>query len=516
MAILSRLKSAFRLLPRSSATYATYNTSPPKRYKHAPVFVPPDLYLRIFTAPDPTLSVVTILEQCFQEHRTLSYNVLVSIIKQLRLSKRYESALQVSFWMSEKGYYEPKSADFSTRLELIAKVKGIEEAESYFDSIPNHLRTGECYNTLLNCYVRVRDVDKAERIMMQMRHLGFARSTFARNCVLKLYYRTQNYDKAEEFLLEMKRERIYFDCYTFSAMINLCGAKSDVEGIDKLLARLEDDPSYSRHADWGVYAIAANWYGKLGIHDKAFNALKKSEVRLNYRYWKTAIPNLMTQYARIGKKEEAMRLWDIYKMDGKLLNIDYAAVIDSVLRLGGIELAKSIFEEWESRYQYFSNFFIQNKMIRAYARNGNMEAAEAIFNRTIMKGGKPSLFTWSELLSGYIQQNNLSKAVQSLKEAVSLCEVGYRWMPLPESLAAIFQYLKGNGDMEGAEDLIRLLSSKNLISIDVHNKLMSWMMDVESNEHAIDVLGGDSHKQTGEISEPEEDRSNPDFSLSHQ
>ncbi|RYR50691.1 hypothetical protein Ahy_A07g037320 [Arachis hypogaea] len=95
--------------------------------------------------------------------------------------------------------------------------------------------------------------------------------------------------------------------------------------------------------------------------------------------------------------------------------------------------------------------------------------------------------------------------VRCMKEAVSICEVGCKWRPLPESLAAIFQYLKFNRDMEETEDSIRLLSSKNIVSLDVHNKLMSWIKDVESNVPAIDVLGGDSHKQIGEISEPEED-----------
>ncbi|XLS61591.1 hypothetical protein HN51_015832 [Arachis hypogaea] len=104
-------------------------------------------------------------------------------------------------------------------------------------------------------------------------------------------------------------------------------------------------------------------------------------------------------------------------------------------------------------------------------------------------------------------------AVRCLKEVVSICKVGCKWRPLPEFLATIFQYLKFNRDMEEAKDLIRLLSSKNIVSLDVHNKLMSWIKDVESNVPAIDVLGGNSHKQIGEISEPEEDENtnNPDF-----
>ncbi|QHN96090.1 uncharacterized protein DS421_18g615380 [Arachis hypogaea] len=66
------------------------------------------------------------------------------------------------------------------------------------------------------------------------------------------------------------------------------------------------------------------------------------------------------------------------------------------------------------------------------------------------------------------------------------------WRPLSEFFAAVFQYLKSNGDMEETEDSIR---------------------DVESNVPAIDVLGGNSHKQIGEILQPEEDGNTnyPDF-----
>ncbi|XP_057719441.1 pentatricopeptide repeat-containing protein At2g20710, mitochondrial-like [Arachis stenosperma] len=220
---------------------------------------------------------------------TLSYDKLLVVIKQLRSRKRYKNTLEVSFWMSEKGYSKPGSADFSLRLNLIAKAKEIEEAKSYFDSIPKYSRAVECYSSHRNCYAQVRDVDKDERIILQMKHLGFAKSTLARNTLLNLYYQTQNFDKVENLLLEMKEEGIQFNRFTFVTLINTYAAKSDIEGIGKLLAQLEDDPSYSQHADWwSVYFVAANCYGKLGLRDKAFNVLKKSEERLSSTIWKEA------------------------------------------------------------------------------------------------------------------------------------------------------------------------------------------------------------------------------------
>ncbi|XP_015961924.1 uncharacterized protein LOC107485905 [Arachis duranensis] len=102
-------------------------------------------------------------------------------------------------------------------------------------------------------------------------------------------------------------------------------------------------------------------------------------------------------------------------------------------------------------------------MIGAYSKKGNMEAAESVVDWTIINNREPNSKTWSYLSSGYIEQ--------------------------------------GKGDMEGAEELVRLLRSKDLVSLDVHKKLMNWIKDVESNVHAIDVLCGNSHKQTNGVSE---------------
>ena len=418
--------------------------------------------------------------------------------------------------MFDKRNFKPKSGYFAIRLDLIGKVNGIEEAESYFDTIPEDLRTEGCYSSLLNCYVRVRDVDKAESIMQKMRHLGFARSSLSRSCLLNLYYQTQNHEKLENLVREMQEDGIKFSNYTFGTLINAYAATSNREGIDKLLAQLEDDPIRSLHLDWSLYAIAANGYMKLGLFDKAFNLLKKSEELITYKKWKTALTFLMTQYAAIGKKEEAMRLWSLYKKDGKLYSNGYLAIISSVLKFDDFETAENIFEEWESRKLGF-DVRILNLMIGAYSRKGNVEAAEAALEWTIMNGGKPNSRTWSYLSSGYLQQSKFSMAVECIKEAISICELGSRWWtPFQDSLAAIFESLKDKGDVEGAEELVRLLRSKDLLSLDVHNKLMNWIKDVESNVHAIDVLGGDSHKQTSEVSEPVKDRSNNGFCLPDQ
>ncbi|MED6148504.1 hypothetical protein PIB30_053826 [Stylosanthes scabra] len=459
-----------------------------------------DLYGRIFTAPESTSSVVPIIEKWVRDGGTVNYNRLLSVIRKLRSRRRYRNALEVSSWMFEKGFSKHKAGDLAIRLDLIGKVNGLEEAELYFNSIPKHLRTGECYSALLNCYVRARDVARAESVMQKIRALGFGRSILSRNVLLNLYYRTQNYDKLEILVCEMQEEGIDFNSYTFGTLISAYAATSNTEGIDKLLAQLEHNQIQYWHLDLTVYAIAANCYRKHGLFDKAFNVLKKSERFITSKRRRVALTFLMTRYAAIGKKEEVMRLWKLLTMDGKVYSRAYLAVIASVLKFDDFESAENIFKNWESKNLDF-DVRIPNLMIGAYSKKGNMEAAESVVDWTIINNGEPNSRTWSYLASGYIEQGNFSMAIEYIKEAISVCEVRHHWMPFWDSLAAIFEYLKGKGDMEGAEELIRLLRSKDLVSLDVHNKLMNWIKDVESNVHAIDVLCGDSHKQTNAVSE---------------
>ncbi|QHO25668.1 hypothetical protein HN51_048975 [Arachis hypogaea] len=458
-----------------------------------------DLYRRIFTAPESTSLVISIIEKWIRDGGTVNYNRLLSVIRKLRSRRRYRNALEVSSWMFEKGFSKHKSGDLAIRLDLIGKVNGLEEAEFYFNSIPKYLQTGECYSSLLNCCAHARDVASAERIMEKMRASGFARSILSRNVLLNLYYQTQNYDKLENLVCEMQEEGINFNSYTFGTLISAYAATSNTEGIDKLLAQLEHNWIQYWHLDWTVYAIAANCYRKQGLFDKAFNVLKKSERLITNKKRRVALTFLMTRYAAIGKKEEVMRLWKILTTDGKLYSRAYLAVIASVLKFDDFESAENIFKNWESKNLGF-DIRIPNLIIGAYSKKGNMEAAESIVDWTIINNGEPNSKTWSYLSCGYIEQGNFSMAIEYIKEAISVCEVGHHWMQFWESLAAIFEYLKSKGDMEEVEELVRLIRSKDLVSLDVHKKLMNWIKDVESNVHVIDVFCRDSHKQTNVIS----------------
>ncbi|GAV86127.1 PPR domain-containing protein/PPR_2 domain-containing protein [Cephalotus follicularis] len=447
-----------------------------------------DLYRRISPVGDPTASIVPILNQWVAEGRNVHRDQMYVFIREFRYYKRYTHALQLSMWMTDKMYFKLTSRDICLRLDLIAKVHGIEQSESYFNNIPLQLRCLEVYSALFNCYARVKSVEKAEAVLQKMRDLGLARTTLTFNVLLNLYYETGNYEKVDNVMQEMEAKGISFDKYTYTIRFNAYSSASDIEGMDKILASMECDPNVV--LDWTAYASVANGYAKAGLTEKALAMLKKSEGLITTSKKRSVAYNfLLTQYAAIGKKDEVLRLWEDYQKKVKVLNQGYISLIPSLLKFDDIEKVEKIFEEWESRNLAY-DIRIPNLFIGACCRKGLLAKAEALVNRVMSNGGKPDAFTWYYLATGYLQSNQTPKAVEMLKEAITACKP--RWKPNRELIITCLDYLKREGDLEGAGKLIRLLRAKDIVSSDVQERLLNYMKNENSNLDALSVSFDDA------------------------
>ncbi|KAK3227120.1 hypothetical protein Dsin_006982 [Dipteronia sinensis] len=205
---------------------------------------------------------------------------------------------------------------------------------------------------------------------------------------------------------------------------------------------------------------------------------------------------------------------------------DAAVRLDLISKVHGIEQAEIFFNsisttlrtlptytallkcyalEWESKNSHY-DIRIPNFLMGAYCRRGLMEKAETFVDRIISKGGKLDHKTWFYLATGYLQNNQLQKAVEKMKEAIAVCH--NRWKPRKDVVAACLEYFKLEGDVEEARNFINLLRAKNIISVDVQDRLLNNFLceepnlDARSELNAGDALAGDGEA----LSEPEVDR----------
>ncbi|CAH2051127.1 unnamed protein product, partial [Thlaspi arvense] len=414
------------------------------------------LQRRVARAGDPSASIVRVLDGWLDQGNLVKTSELHSIIKMLRKFSRFSHALQISDWISEHRVDDISEGDVAIRLDLIAKVCGMGEAEKFFERIPAERRNYHLYGALLNCYASKKVLHKAEQLFDKMRELGFLRGCLPYNVMLNLYIRSGKYSMVEKLLREMEDLDVKPDIFTVNTRLHAYSVVSDVEAMEKFLTSCEADTALQ--LDWRTYADAANAYIKAGSTDKALEMLRKSEHLLNPQKRKQAYEVLISFYGAAGIKEEVYRLWSLYKELDGFYNTGYISVISALFKVQDIEGVDKIMGEWEAGHSLF-DVRIPLLLVTGYCKNGMMEKAEEVAKMVVKETS-----TWERLALGYKMAGEMEKAVERWKKAIEVSQPG--WRPHQVVLMSCVDYLEGQRDMEGLRNVLRLLSERGHVSYD--------------------------------------------------
>uniref|UniRef100_A0A1D1YWN7 Pentatricopeptide repeat-containing protein At2g20710, mitochondrial n=1 Tax=Anthurium amnicola TaxID=1678845 RepID=A0A1D1YWN7_9ARAE len=368
--------------------------------------------------------------------------------------------------MSDRRYFTLSPKDIACRLGLIYKVHGIKEAEKYFDRIPKGVLAFGPYDVLLRCYVEENNVKKAEALAQTMEELELG-SSFSYNLLMKLYSQTGQQEKINNLLKEMEEKGISPDKFTFYILINAFGFACNVDGIEKLLKEMKKDPRIV--IDWYTLALVAKGYMQAGCKDKAITMLKKAENLVPLRKNKIAFSFLLTLYGDLEQKDDLYRIWNHYSTSERTINSVYSCMIGSLLKLDDIEGAERILETWESCFIIY-DFRVPSILIAAYCKRHLFEKAESYINTAIARGRKPSAYTWDRLASAYLEDKRIQKAVETLKKALVIAPCF--WKPNPVTVDASLEYFEQQGDVEGAENFVRLLRPIACLTREVYHRLL--------------------------------------------
>ncbi|OIW13688.1 hypothetical protein TanjilG_08030 [Lupinus angustifolius] len=421
----------------------------------------PTLYSKISPLGNPTTSVVPELDDWIFKGNKLRVAELQRIVRDFRKRRRFTQALQVSEWMNKNGVCIFSPVEHAVHLDLIGKVQGYTSAESYFSSLKDQDKTDKTYGALLNCYVRQRQVDKALSHLQKMKELGFASSPLTYNDIMCLYTNIGKHEKVPDVLTEMKENKVLPDNFSYRICINSYGLRFDIDGMERLLKEMESQPHIVM--DWNTYSVVANFYIKARLTSKAVDALRKSEERLDNKSG-LGYNHLISLYARIRKKNEVLRLWDLEKSACKrCLNRDYTTLLESLVKLGEFDEAEKILEEWESSGNCY-DFGIPNVVIIGYSGKGFPEKAEAMLEDLQKKGKVTTPNSWSVVASGFMNKGEMEKALKCLKTALSLYVENKGWKPNPKVISGILNWLGNKGSVEDAEVLVSSL--RNVVPVD--------------------------------------------------
>ncbi|CAB4303861.1 unnamed protein product [Prunus armeniaca] len=383
------------------------------------------LHDRIKVIRDPKASVLPVLEQWVTEGGAVEKQELQSLVRLLKDFRRFNHALEISQWMTDRRYFDLSPSDAAARLNLIHRVQGLEDAEKYFNNMSKSLKSVNAYGALLSIYVQENSVEKAEATMQKMKKLGMAKTSFPYNMLINLYSQNGEHEKINILMQEMEENGIPLDKYTLRNRMIAYIAASDMPGMETILNRMEEDSNFI--VDWKIYSMAASGYLKVGMIKKACSMLKMME-RMMPLQGRKSLEFLITLYANTGHKGELYRVWNTYKQSNEPMDASCC-----VLQKGSFDKAESAVKK----------------------------AAE---------GRIPYASTWNALAMGYTESKQMPKAIETLKKALSVDRRG--WVPDSSTLTACLDYLEGQGDFEGIEEIISLLKNLGPLSRDLYHRLL--------------------------------------------
>lgn len=352
--------------------------------------------------------------------------------------------------MTNKRYLDQSSENVAVHLDLISRVHGLQQADEFFNTIPDALKNFKVYGTLLNCYAFKKSLEKAEATMEKMKQLGYM-TTHSYNSMLNLYTKTKCHDKLLKLVEEMEKTGVRYYKTTYYILLNAY-ASFDIKVMENLLGYMETNRGLM--LDWHVYITAAKGYANFGQNERCLEMLKKAEQFVYENTDGNAYEILLTMYANLAQKDQVYRIWDLYKKTWrKVKNTGYHHMVSSLVRLDDVEGAEKILAEWESKTASF-DFRVVNVLVNGYSKKGEWKKAEDYVARLVGMGKQPPKSTWDCLATAFCKCGKMEKAVDAMKKAISCYDD--HWSLNQVTLIACVKYLEKKGDMELAKEFAKL------------------------------------------------------------
>ncbi|PHU22709.1 hypothetical protein BC332_07816 [Capsicum chinense] len=242
----------------------------------------------------------------------------------------YLFKLHLSEWLELKKQLIFTDRDYASHVDLIAKVHGLQKAESYIEKLPKSFRSEVVYRSLLGRCASKGYTKKAEEI-----DLGFPITSFACSSHLLNLYKQGHKKKIVDVLLLMGKENIQPTDFTYRILINAKGQSNDIAGMEQVFETMKDDGMEPKMI---TKSIIAKHYIFAGLVEKTQNVLKQMEreMHLACRY-------LLPHYVALKKADDVRRIWQLCEPNAQIVKC--MVTIEAFGNLHKIEEAEAVFDK---------------------------------------------------------------------------------------------------------------------------------------------------------------------------
>ncbi|KAI7740824.1 hypothetical protein M8C21_020144 [Ambrosia artemisiifolia] len=396
-------------------------------------------------------NVKNALDKWVEEGHELSRSEISHAMFELRRRRMYGKALQLSEWLESQESIEISERDYASRVDLIAKVRGMQKAESYIEKIPESFKGEIVYRTLLANCVLNNDTKKAENVFNKMKDLNLPVTVFACNQLLLLYKRTDK-KKIADVLLLMEKENVKPSLFTYRLLIETKGMVHDITGMEQVLETMKAE---GLEPDLRLQSALARQYVYAGMNEKARDVLKEMEGS-NLNENRGVCSSLLQIYASLGSVDDVKRVWEACN-NPRLEECMNA--IEAFGKLKKVEEAEAVFDLMTKKWNRLSAKYYTS-MLKVYANNKMLVKGKEIVKQMSESGCRLGPWTWDALVKLYIESGEIEKADSILNKASKQLSM----KPLFSTYMLLLDQYAKKGDVHNAEKIFYKMRQVGYVS----------------------------------------------------
>ncbi|QHO51933.1 hypothetical protein HN51_021022 [Arachis hypogaea] len=212
------------------------------------------------------------------------------------------------------------------------------------------------------------------------------------------------------------------DAAPCNAMLTGLGKGRDIEGMNKLLAKMQEMNIRPSVVTFGIVFRHLCAARRVDEALEMFNKLRgKGESNLFGVEPDAVLFNtLIDGLCKVEREEEALSLLEEMKIGSKHKpnTITYNCLIDGFGKAGNIDKAHELFDQMNEEGVQ-PNVVTLNVLVNGMCRSGRVHSAVEFFNAMKGKGLKGNAATYTPLISAFCGVNNIDKAMQFFDEMLS-------------------------------------------------------------------------------------------------
>ncbi|KAF9350311.1 hypothetical protein BGX26_011487 [Mortierella sp. AD094] len=289
---------------------------------------------------------------------------------------------------------------YDTVLEGFMKQKDSASAMKIFQEMKDQGLSPELttFNILLRGYLANRDARAAQRVLESLLLTDIRPNIYTFNLLMSGYLNMGEIELVNGFYKGLGEYGLVPNSKTYRILMKTHLRQGQVDQVVDLFSRLKDSPQTELHPGPEDYCVLMQALVAHGRMPDALRILRELTEAANVPLTTQIYNVFLTQYARGGQIEKARRVLDrIISEKLPLVDGSFNPLIRAYLEQEDYDKVEEI-AELMKRHGILPSKATFNIMINSTKNSGNLPGAMALYERMIVEGVEPDVWTYNTLL----------------------------------------------------------------------------------------------------------------------